>query len=264
MDFRKALLTGELPDFTCLAGTMVQEVYDTHPAIREVCNRSISGHAETLEPDIAEAMRKYGVTGDVDGAESGTVHPGGAPGIVHFGQGEGRARGGCGVHRSPAALYRDAVSAKGEHGLVWIYESANFVAVKIQNILERENRMRKTVTIFVFVFLALVVCRRHLSRRERRRIPIQPWLRWSEYLMPKDAEIALARSAAPASIADDATVMVLERQGYTTAVQGKNGFLCYVERSWAHDTDLRNSGIPKCAPPIASMPRRPAALRRSI
>ena len=64
VDLRKALLTGPLPDFTCLAGTMVQEVYDTHPAIREACNRSMSGHAETLEPDIAEAMRKYGVTGE--------------------------------------------------------------------------------------------------------------------------------------------------------------------------------------------------------
>ena len=64
VDFRKALLTGELADFTCLAGTMVQEVYDTHPAIREACNRSMSGHAETLEPDIAESMRKYGVTGE--------------------------------------------------------------------------------------------------------------------------------------------------------------------------------------------------------
>lgn len=64
VDFRKALLTGELPDFTCLAGTMVQEIYDTHPAIREACNRSISGHAETLEPDIAEAMRKYSATGE--------------------------------------------------------------------------------------------------------------------------------------------------------------------------------------------------------
>ena len=64
VDFRKALLTGELADFTCLAGTMVQEVYDTHPAIREACDRSISRHAETLQPDIAEAMRKYGVTGE--------------------------------------------------------------------------------------------------------------------------------------------------------------------------------------------------------
>jgi TetR/AcrR family transcriptional repressor of nem operon len=64
VDFRKALLTRELADFTCLAGTMVQEVYHTHPAIREACDKSISGHAETLEPDIAEAMRKYGVTGE--------------------------------------------------------------------------------------------------------------------------------------------------------------------------------------------------------
>jgi TetR/AcrR family transcriptional repressor of nem operon len=58
VDFRKALLRGELPDFTCLAGTMVQEVYDTHPAIRDACNRSISEHAATLVPDIEEAMRQ--------------------------------------------------------------------------------------------------------------------------------------------------------------------------------------------------------------
>lgn len=64
LDLRKALLAGELPDFTCLAGTMVQEVYDTHPAIREACNRSICGHAETLEADIADAMRKHAVTGE--------------------------------------------------------------------------------------------------------------------------------------------------------------------------------------------------------
>ncbi len=58
VDFRKALLMGELPDFTCLVGTMVQEVYDTHPAIRDACNRSISEHAATLVPDIEEAMRR--------------------------------------------------------------------------------------------------------------------------------------------------------------------------------------------------------------
>jgi TetR/AcrR family transcriptional repressor of nem operon len=64
VDFRKALLMGELPDFTCLVGTMVQETYDTHPAIREACNRSISGHAATLVPDIEEAMRQRGLRGD--------------------------------------------------------------------------------------------------------------------------------------------------------------------------------------------------------
>jgi TetR/AcrR family transcriptional repressor of nem operon len=61
VDLRKELLTGELRDFTCLAGTMVQEVYDTHPAIREACNRSISGHAATLLADIEEAMRQRGM-----------------------------------------------------------------------------------------------------------------------------------------------------------------------------------------------------------
>jgi TetR/AcrR family transcriptional regulator, transcriptional repressor for nem operon len=58
VDFRKVLLRGELADFTCLAGTMVQETYDTHPAIRDACNRSISEHAATLIPNIEEAMRR--------------------------------------------------------------------------------------------------------------------------------------------------------------------------------------------------------------
>jgi TetR/AcrR family transcriptional regulator, transcriptional repressor for nem operon len=58
VDFRKVLLSGELADFTCLAGTMVQETYDTHPAIRDACNRSISEHAATLIPDIEEAMHR--------------------------------------------------------------------------------------------------------------------------------------------------------------------------------------------------------------
>jgi len=64
VDLRKAMLRGELAEFTCLAGTMAQEVYATHPAIREACNESISGHAATLVPDIEAAIRKYGVRGD--------------------------------------------------------------------------------------------------------------------------------------------------------------------------------------------------------
>jgi TetR/AcrR family transcriptional regulator, transcriptional repressor for nem operon len=56
VDFRKAILLGELPQFTCLLGTMVQETYETHPHIREACDRFIAAHARTLEADIAEAM----------------------------------------------------------------------------------------------------------------------------------------------------------------------------------------------------------------
>jgi TetR/AcrR family transcriptional repressor of nem operon len=64
IEFRKAILQGDLPDFTCLLGTMVQEVYETHAGIRDACNRSIASHAATLEPDIAEAVQKYGISGD--------------------------------------------------------------------------------------------------------------------------------------------------------------------------------------------------------
>jgi hypothetical protein len=53
-----------------------------------------------------------------------------------------------------------------------------------------------------------------------------------QYLMEKNAEILLARTAAPDSISRDATVLVLGRQGYETAVEGKNGFVCMVGRSW--------------------------------
>lgn len=55
--FRKALLQGGVPEFTCLVGTMVQETYETSPAIRDACDRSISGHAATLEADIEAAMQ---------------------------------------------------------------------------------------------------------------------------------------------------------------------------------------------------------------
>ena len=64
VDFRKAILQGELPEYTCLLGTMVQETYETHPAIRLACDTCISEHAAMIEADIAEAMREYGINGE--------------------------------------------------------------------------------------------------------------------------------------------------------------------------------------------------------
>ncbi len=61
VDFRRAILQGQLPDFTCLVGTMVQETYDTHPAIREACNKSMSDHAAMVEADIAQAIQLRGL-----------------------------------------------------------------------------------------------------------------------------------------------------------------------------------------------------------
>jgi len=59
IDFRKSILTGKVPEFTCLVGTMVQEVYETCPSIRKACETSINAHASKVEGDIAEAMRRY-------------------------------------------------------------------------------------------------------------------------------------------------------------------------------------------------------------
>src|SRR6266480_6247652 len=59
VDFRIAILRRSLPEFTCLLGTMVQETYDSHPAIRAACDTHISAHAARVAKDIAEAKRRY-------------------------------------------------------------------------------------------------------------------------------------------------------------------------------------------------------------
>ncbi|MGP6158811.1 MAG: TetR/AcrR family transcriptional regulator [Vulcanimicrobiaceae bacterium] len=59
IDFRSALLTGSLPEITCLLGTMVQETYATHPAIREACEAGICGHAADVARDIALAKERH-------------------------------------------------------------------------------------------------------------------------------------------------------------------------------------------------------------
>jgi hypothetical protein len=80
-----------------------------------------------------------------------------------------------------------------------------------------------------------------------------------QYLMAdRNAEIALARSAAPTSISRDATVLVFEKSGYQTAVEGKKGFTCLVERSWMSPFDSPEFWNPKMRGPICY---NPAAVR---
>src|SRR6266481_430104 len=84
-----------------------------------------------------------------------------------------------------------------------------------------------------------------------------------QYLMERNAEIAMARSAAPESVSRDADVLVLGRHGYETAVKGKNGFVCVVERGWMGPFDGEfavNFWNPKLRGPLCFNP--PAA--RSI
>jgi TetR/AcrR family transcriptional repressor of nem operon len=59
VEFRAAILNGELPDYTCLLGTLVQETYATHPEIRAACERGLSSHIAELTRDIEAAKKLY-------------------------------------------------------------------------------------------------------------------------------------------------------------------------------------------------------------
>jgi TetR/AcrR family transcriptional repressor of nem operon len=59
VDFRASILSGDLPDHTCLLGTLVQETYDTHPDIRAACDRAMSAHIAELTRDAALAKARY-------------------------------------------------------------------------------------------------------------------------------------------------------------------------------------------------------------
>jgi hypothetical protein len=90
----------------------------------------------------------------------------------------------------------------------------------------------------------------------------------AQYLMPRSSEVALARSAAPAAISDNATVLTLGSQGYQIAVRGTNGFTCIVERSWLapfQSPDFWNPKIrvPICYNPAASGSVLTYSLRRT-
>ena len=89
-----------------------------------------------------------------------------------------------------------------------------------------------------------------------------------QYLMEKNAEIQLARSAAPDSISRDATIVVLGRQGYETAVEGRNGFVCMVGRAWTGMFDWPEFWSPKvraadCMNPQAARSIMPIVYLRS-
>jgi hypothetical protein len=111
----------------------------------------------------------------------------------------------------------------------------------------------KTIGTIAFSSLALV------------SVPGAPWIAHAQgvkkpypkmapigaYLITdRNAEISLARSAAPASISRDAEVFILGRTGYETAGKGKNGFVCIVERSWAMEIDEPEFWNPKMRAPI--------------
>jgi len=124
---------------------------------------------------------------------------------------------------------------------------------------ERSMQM-KTIRLLALAFLVQVVLpgATWQARAQAEKSPYPAMAPLNQYLMPdEDSEIALARSAAPVSISDGAEVLVLGRDGYTTAVKGGNGFVCLVERSWGAATNAPEFWNPKVRAPICVNP--PAA-----
>lgn len=110
----------------------------------------------------------------------------------------------------------------------------------------------KNFKVFVVVFLGLFVLAgaTRQARAQEKKTSYPAMAPLSSYMMPQSDEVVLARTAAPKSISDDADVMVLGHDGYTTAAKGKNGFVCIVERLWGASTDDPEFWNPKGRAPI--------------
>jgi hypothetical protein len=93
------------------------------------------------------------------------------------------------------------------------------------------------------------------NRHEDRSTAYPSMASIEKYLMPdRNAEIALARSAAPEAISSEAKILVLGWRGYETADEGKNGFVCMVERSWMLPFDSAEFWNPKVRAPLCFNP----------
>ena len=117
------------------------------------------------------------------------------------------------------------------------------------------NRTRLTVMASLSFVLTLGVIGMKQGQGQASKTSYPSMAPLDQYLMAeRNAEIALARSAAPDAISADAKILVLGRHGYETAVEGKNGFVCLVERGWMSPSDAPEFWNPKLRGPICFNP----------
>jgi hypothetical protein len=122
-----------------------------------------------------------------------------------------------------------------------------------------------TSTSFALIVLLAAAC--HAPAQDAKT-PYPNMAPLDQYMMERDAEIALAKSAAPPPISQEAEVMVIGKHGYETAVKGKNGFVCVVQRSWtagAEDPDFWNPRLraPICFNPPAARSYLPLTIKKT-
>lgn len=114
-------------------------------------------------------------------------------------------------------------------------------------------RFREIATVLVLLTLLEGTPRRAWTQVRQPKYPSMAAI--DQYLMTdRSAEISLARSAAPDAISSNAKILVLGRRGYETAVEGKNGFVCVVERSWMSPFDSPEFWNPRIRGPICFNP----------
>jgi hypothetical protein len=130
-------------------------------------------------------------------------------------------------------------------------------------------KRKKMHSILLSAFLLVAALSAHWpAAAQDAKQPYASMAPLEQYLMDRDAEIALARSAAPDAISHDASVIVLTRHGYETAVQGKNGWVCWVGRGWMAMFDHPEFWNPKirvayCLNPPAARSVLPYAYKRT-
>jgi hypothetical protein len=126
--------------------------------------------------------------------------------------------------------------------------------------LSMNPKMAKKIVFGALALLALLgACWQ--AQAQAAKTPYPSMAPLDQYLMTdRNAEMDLARSAAPDSISRNATILVFGRQGYKTAIEGKNGFVCIVERAWMSPSDHPEFWNPKLRGPICFNP----AAARSI
>ena len=110
--------------------------------------------------------------------------------------------------------------------------------------------MQRKFVRLIFVHL-VVLAAAWLAQAQDAKTPYPEMAPLNQYLIAdRNAEIALARSAAPKSISDQAEILVLTEHGYETAAKGTNGFVCVVERSWTAGADAPDFWNPKVRSPF--------------
>src|ERR1700720_3108789 len=142
---------------------------------------------------------------------------------------------------------------------------------EVQNQKVRRKAITRNQAHSIFLRAFVLVAALIATRSATAQDPKQPYPTMApvdQYLMDRDAEIALARSAGPDAISHDASVIVLTRHGYETAVQGKNGWVCWVGRGWMAMFDHPEFWNPKvraadCLNPPAARSILPYAYKRT-